>query len=109
MTVQHILSRLLDEFITKNPKSSWPTKGPDNQMKFPELSTYLKQYQNPENADSLIKIQKELDETKVMLHKTIDAVLDRGEKLDKLMADTEKVSAQSLALFNKSKAQNSCW
>ena len=40
--------------------------------------------QNPEAADKLAKIQRDLDETKVILHKTIESVLDRGEKLDQV-------------------------
>ena len=40
--------------------------------------------QNPEAADKLSKIQRDLDETKVILHKTIESVLDRGEKLDQV-------------------------
>ena len=38
--------------------------------------------QDPAAADKLAKIQRELDETKIILHKTIESVLDRGEKLD---------------------------
>jgi hypothetical protein len=37
-------------------------------------------------ADKILKIQRELDETKIVLHKTIDSVLARGEKLDNLVA-----------------------
>ncbi len=42
--------------------------------------------QNPEAADKLAKIQRDLDETKIILHKTIESVLDRGEKLDHVSA-----------------------
>ena len=42
--------------------------------------------QNPEAADKLAKIQRDLDETKIILHKTIESVLDRGEKLDQASA-----------------------
>jgi hypothetical protein len=38
--------------------------------------------QDPAQADKLAKIQRDLDETKIILHKTIESVLDRGEKLD---------------------------
>ncbi|MCO5611300.1 hypothetical protein L7F22_065552 [Adiantum nelumboides] len=50
---------------------------------------------DPTEADKLLKIQKELDETKHILHKTIDNVLERGEKLDSLIV--EKSSNLSLA------------
>ena len=34
-------------------------------------------YQDPSAADKILKIQRELDDTKVVLHKTIDSVLAR--------------------------------
>lgn len=40
--------------------------------------------QDPAQADKLAKIQRDLDETKIILHKTIESVLDRGEKLDQV-------------------------
>ena len=40
--------------------------------------------QDPAAADKLTKIQRDLDETKIILHKTIESVLDRGEKLDQV-------------------------
>jgi len=40
--------------------------------------------QDPAQADKLAKIQQDLDETKIILHKTIESVLDRGEKLDQV-------------------------
>ena len=33
----------------------------------------------------MMKVQNELDETKIILHNTIEAVLQRGEKLDDLV------------------------
>lgn len=47
----------------------------------------LRDSQDPTAADKLAKIQKDLDETKIILHKTIESVLDRGEKLDQVGRD----------------------
>lgn len=52
-------------------------------------------YQDPQQADSVMKIQKELDETKIVLHKTIESVLERGEKIDDLVQKSDGLSAQS--------------
>jgi synaptobrevin family protein YKT6 len=109
MVAQQILSRLLDDFLTKHPIATYSTIKEDNKIPFPELKDYIVRYQNPENADSIMKIQKELDETKVVLHKTIESVLDRGEKIDKLVADSDKLAYSSKAFFDKAKKQNSCW
>jgi hypothetical protein len=46
-----------------------------------------------------MKIQRELDETKIVLHKTIESVLQRGEKIDDLVAKSDGLSAQSKMFY----------
>ena len=67
----------------------------------PELKEYLTKYQDPHQADSILRIQKELDETKIVLHKTIESVLQRGEKLDDLVAKSDGLSSQSKMFYRK--------
>ncbi|KAF2317077.1 hypothetical protein GH714_011574 [Hevea brasiliensis] len=65
---------------------------------FSVLNQVLDEYQknlDPAEADKLLKIQRELDETKIILHKTIDSVLARGEKLDSLVEKSSDLSAAS--------------
>ena len=40
--------------------------------------------------------------------KTIESVLERGEKLDSLVARSENLSAQSKMFYTTAKKQNSC-
>ncbi|ADV25011.1 prenylated SNARE protein Ykt6p [Cryptococcus gattii Ru294] len=72
------------------------------------LANYLTKYQDPKQADTIMKVQKELDETKVVLHKTIESVLERGEKLDNLVERSNALSAQSKMFYKTAKKQNSC-
>jgi synaptobrevin family protein YKT6 len=65
------------------------------------LKDYIVKYQDPQQADSIMKIQKELDETKIVLHKTIESVLQRGEKIDDLVAKSDGLSAQSKMFYSK--------
>ncbi|KAL4864412.1 hypothetical protein BDV12DRAFT_176174 [Aspergillus spectabilis] len=104
MAAHQILSKLLDEFTTQNPSATTAT-GP---VSFPALTDYIKQYQDPQNVGSILKIQQELDETKVVLHKTIESVLQRGEKLDDLVQKSEGLSTQSKMFYTSAKKQNSC-
>lgn len=55
-----------------------------------------------------MRIQKELDETKITLHKTIESVLQRGEKIDDLVSKSDGLSAQSKMFYTQAKKQNSC-
>jgi len=100
-----VLGNIVDEFLAKYPRSAWtnlvrdPTGPPP--LAYPELKTYVQKYQNPEEADSIAKIQKELDETKIVLHKTIESVLERGEKIDNLVAKSDGLSAQSKMFYTQ--------
>ncbi|KAJ5276963.1 Synaptobrevin [Penicillium chrysogenum] len=74
----------------------------------PQLKEYIVKYQDPSQADSIMKIQQELDETKIVLHKTIESVLERGEKIDSLVQKSDGLSAQSKMFYTQAKKQNSC-
>ncbi|XP_039123103.1 uncharacterized protein LOC120259536 isoform X2 [Dioscorea cayenensis subsp. rotundata] len=50
---------------------------------------------DPAEADKLLRIQRDLDETKIILHKTIDGVLAQGEKLDSLVEKNSDLSVAS--------------
>lgn len=56
---------------------------------------------DPHQADNIMKIQKELDETKIVLHKTIESVLQRGEKIDDLVQKSDGLSSQSKMFYRK--------
>ncbi|EGX53263.1 palmitoyltransferase [Orbilia oligospora] len=100
-----LLNRLLDEFITKHPRTTW---APNKTYDLPQLKEYLVKYQEPSQADNISKIQRELDETKIVLHKTIESVLDRGEKLDTLVQRSDNLSNASKMFYTNAKKQNSC-
>src|SRR5438046_4164466 len=66
---------------------------------------YLTRFQDPQQADTIMKVQAELDETKIVLHKTIESVLQRGEKLDNLVERSDALSAQSRLFYKTAKKQ----
>ncbi|KAJ2156599.1 palmitoyltransferase [Coemansia sp. RSA 552] len=75
---------------------------------FPAVQEYLAKYQDPQQANTILKVQKELDETKQVLHKTIEGVLERGEKLDTLVDRSTELSNQSKMFYKTAKKTNSC-
>ena len=89
----------MDEFLSRYPRSTFASSDPS--LPFPQLKEYLEKYQDPQQADSIMKIQKELDETKIVLHKTIESVLERGEKIDSLVEKSDGLSAQSKMFYSK--------
>ncbi|KAB0804701.1 hypothetical protein PPYR_01671 [Photinus pyralis] len=102
-----LITKVLDEFTQTVPASSWSTIS-ERDINFPQLNAYLAKYQNPREADAMTKIQTDLDETKIILHNTIEAVLERGEKLDDLVAKSEGLSIQSKAFYKTARKTNSC-
>jgi len=100
-----LLTKLLDDFTAKIPQSAFATP---SSIDFPEITTYIQKYQDPRQADTIMRVQQELDETKIVLHKTIESVMQRGEKLDDLVDRSNALSAQSKMFYKTAKKQNSC-
>lgn len=101
-----LLNKVLDDFAAKYPSFHWSST--TTELPFPEASDILQKYQNPKEADAMTKIQSDLDETKIVLHNTIEAVLQRGEKLDDLVEKSEGLSTQSKAFYKTARKTNSC-
>ena len=102
-----LLGQILDEF-SSSVGDAWKSCTVPESMAFPQLEDYLQKYQDPSSADKITKIQKDLDDTTKILHKTIDDVLGRGAKLDDLVGRSEDLSAQSKMFYKQAKKTNSC-
>lgn len=102
-----LITKVLGEFEEKVPASLWPNSVEDT-VEFTALPAFLAKYQNPKEADAMTKMQEDLDETKIILHNTIKAVLDRGEMLDDLVAKSDSLSMNSKAFYKTARKTNSC-
>lgn len=68
----------------------------------------LKKFQDPSQADQLTKIMHELEQTKLVLHETIEAALERGQKIDTLVDKSNDLSGSSKMFYKTAKKQNQC-
>jgi len=68
----------------------------------------LTQFQDPSQADQLTKIMHELEQTKLVLHETIEAALERGQKIDDLIVKSNDLSGSSKMFYKTAKKQNQC-
>lgn len=102
-----LLGQLLEEFSAAQG-DSWKNVTAAESVAFPPIEEYLQKYQDPAAADKVTKIQKDLDETTQILHKTIDSVLERGVKLDSLVERSNDLSSQSKLFYKSAKKTNSC-
>ncbi|VAH65865.1 unnamed protein product [Triticum turgidum subsp. durum] len=93
-----LLNKVLDEY-QKAFGDAWKAATADSTQEWPFLMEALTKFQDPAEADKLTKIQRDLDETKIILHKTIENVLQRGERLDSLVEKSSDLSAASQLLY----------
>ncbi|XP_075955606.1 synaptobrevin homolog YKT6 isoform X2 [Anarhichas minor] len=93
-----LLDKVLEEFSRQVDSIEWPSGNPET-INYKALDIHLSKYQNPREADAMTKVQAELDETKIILHNTMESLLERGEKLDDLVAKSEHLGNQSKAFY----------
>lgn len=69
-----LLNKILDEFTTQVQRGVWEQKARESRTAgkqylcdFPQLNDYVIKYQDPKQADTIMKVQQELDETKIIL------------------------------------------
>lgn len=104
-----LINKILEEYLLLHPASEWKNvTATSAQFTYDKLDTYLVKYQDPSQADLIMKVQQELDETKIVLHKTIESVLQRGEKLDLLVDKSEALSSSLRMFYKQAKKTNSC-
>jgi synaptobrevin family protein YKT6 len=64
-----LLTRLLEDFSLFKP--DWARETRNEAAQWPQLESDVLKYQDPANADQIMKIQRSLDETRDVLHNTI--------------------------------------
>lgn len=101
----YLMNNLLEQFTKNIDHAKYDS---DCNLKFEQLDEAIVKYQKQEEVDRITKIQKELDETIEIIHKTIESVLDRGEKLETLVDKSSDLSMHSKMFYNTARTQNKC-
>jgi len=102
-----MLTRCCEDFAGQISPAEW-TSGSLVSGFNGQLEMYMKKFEDPKQSDPMSRMQNDLDETKIVLHSTIEAVLERGEKLDDLVDKSEALSMQSKAFYKTARKTNSC-
>lgn len=79
----------------------------DNFLPWPYLDETLVKYQNPEEEDKLLRLKKDIDETKIIMYTAIEDLLERGQKIDDLVTQSEDLSYASKTFYSQAKQTNS--
>ena len=101
-----LIYSVVEQFTAK--EFPWKAATQDTEFEFPILQEHVKKYQDPSEADKLMKIQKDIDATRETVIRTIDQLLERGEKLEHLAQRSDDLSFQSKIFVEKSKEMNGC-
>ena len=75
-------------------------------LPYPNLAEFLKKWQDPSEADKLMKVEKDLFEVKEIMHQNLNDVLKRGENLETLMERSKDLNSVSVDFYKKAKKQN---
>jgi len=105
-TVLLISREIINEFNKIYTEKQLESATSDGNWSIPALETMIKKYQDPKEADKLLKLQSELQEVNRIMTRNFDEILKRGETLEMLMAKSKDVSNLSLGFYRKSKEAN---
>lgn len=79
----------------------------DNWLRWPALDQALVQYQHPETADKVLRLQRDIDDTKAVVFDDLEKVLGQNERLTELLRSSDDLSADALAFLEAAKKTNS--
>jgi len=96
------LNKILSIFFEKTG-DKWRELKKDENLKLEGISIEFKRYQNPKEADKLIKALGEVEETKVILHESVKKLLERQGDLDKLVEKSKDLSEGAKQFYKTSK------
>ncbi|KAM0672581.1 synaptobrevin/VAMP-like protein [Ordospora colligata] len=72
------------------------------------IEKLIEEYQDPTSKHILHQVQKEVEETRGALSKTLIAVLERDDKIEDLVAKSEHLRYETKMFFNSAKSKNRC-
>ena len=104
-----LLSKAMEIFKSDDKNWDWSTLDIDKNPNELDntLQELIKQYQNPSNTDNILKITKDLEDTRITLHDSIDKMLERGDNINNLVEKSNDLSLQSKKFYKKTKKLNS--
>jgi synaptobrevin homolog YKT6 len=105
--LHRILKNTLEKYINEHG-DKWKIINNDLLLPMQNLSEKLNDFADPVKVDKIYKINNDLDSTKEIIHKTIDKVLERGEKIDVLVQRSKDLSKSSKQFYKTAIKMNRC-
>ncbi len=102
-----LINKFLADYDTSS-RGGWKEEQKDASDEPASLADDLARFQNPREADKILKVQKQLDEVFDIMERNIEQVLARGERLEDLMAACDDLSVVSQQFLKDAKRANRC-
>jgi len=80
----------------------------DSSLDVPDIITLIKKYQKPEEKDVVAKINRDIEDTKDIVRRNIDQLLENGESLESLAAKSKDLSNSSKVFVKRAKKLKGC-
>lgn len=103
-----MLRTLLNDFELKHSSACWSSLQKDNHLNVQDCKKLMSKYQDPAVGDKLTAIQKDLDETMVIMHENINEAIGRGVQLEELLERSVDLSKASKHFYKTARKQNAC-
>lgn len=103
-----VLRQSIALFNASRMTERWRELYTDTVMCVTGLDSLLRQYQQPQEIDKILKIQQDVDEVKDIMIKNLGDMLRRGEKIEDIVAKSNELSTQSKTFVKESKKLNGC-
>lgn len=94
------------EVFKKNVGDNWKKFAKDENIPVSGIEDIMKNYQDPSKVDKVSQAQKNVDETKIILHENIKKLLANQGDLDTLVAKSNDLSKGAKAFYKSSKKVN---
>jgi len=93
-------------FFQQHTEEEFKAVNKDMNLPCPDIELKIKKYQDPKEADKLLKLQNNLEEVTNIMNQNLDDLLKRGETLDDLMKKSKDVSSVSYNFYKKARDSN---
>ncbi|KAJ4459361.1 putative snare protein YKT6 [Paratrimastix pyriformis] len=74
----------------------------------PNLPELLRKYQNPMEADRLLRLNHEIDQVRDVMNENINKILERGEKIEDVLERSQRLDDASKKFLKNTKKLNRC-
>ena len=102
-----LCAKSLESFVEKYG-TTWNTSAKDSIFEFKELKKIVKDFERPENQDSITRLLQTTEETKEIISEALNKIIIRGETLEDLVFKSEELSSRAKIFYKETQKKKCC-